>query len=81
MIQQTVNEANKAIALEREAGQLTKKVLAVGMEINQRYIEYLDDILDSDLSFQNGVDVEVNETIIHFDSMDEFSVWAAENQS
>ncbi len=55
MIQQIVNETNQILNSE----QPTKRVLAVGIEINQLYLEYLEWLEEQDLSIENGVTVNV----------------------
>ena len=46
-IQQTVGEILGVIRARAAAGTLTDVELAVGLEAQQRYIEYLDDLLDN----------------------------------
>lgn len=77
-IQQLVEDVNKDIYILRESGQLEKRVLAVGIEMNQRFIEYLDELEISPLHIQNGVDVDVDGKIIRFKNMDDFSEWVLE---
>jgi hypothetical protein len=60
---------------------LSKKVLAVGVDINQRYTEYLDELLDCDLSEPEGVTVNVDGKKIHFPSAENFSAWLAESMT
>jgi hypothetical protein len=81
MIQQIVDESNGKIYKLREGGELTKKVLAVGIEINQRYTEYLDAILDSDLSQPEGVTVNIDGQKIYFPSQQAFADWIAEDMT
>jgi hypothetical protein len=45
-IQQTVSEILDDIRAKAAAGTLTQVDLAVGLEAQQRFIEYLDDLLD-----------------------------------
>ena len=80
-IQQIVNETNGKLAELRGTEQFTKQVLAVGIEINQRYTEYLDALLDSDLSQPAGVTVQVDGQKIHFRTDEDFSNWIAENMT
>ena len=75
-IQQIVNETNDLL------GQgASKRMLAVGIEINQRYTEYLDALLDGDLSQPEGVTVEVDGQKIHFRTTDDFANWLAESMT
>ena len=46
-IQQTVGEILAVIRTRAAEGTLTDVELAVGLEAQQRYIEYLDDLLDN----------------------------------
>lgn len=46
-IEQTVGEILDDIRAKAAAGTLTVVELAVGLEAQQRYIEYLDDLLDN----------------------------------
>lgn len=80
-IQQIVNEANDKLAQLRGTEGFTKRVLAVGIEINQRYTEYLDSLLDGDLSQPDGVTVEVDGKTIHFPTSEAFQNWLAENMT
>lgn len=80
-IRQIVNEANGKLAQLRGTDGFTKRVLAVGIEINQRYTEYLDSLLDGDLSQPDGVTVEVDGKIIHFPTNNDFANWLAENMT
>ena len=81
MIQQITTQTNKTLAGLRGTPEFTKRVLAVGIEINQRYTEYLDELLDSDLSQPKGVTVEVDGRKIHFPDNDSFTAWLAENMT
>lgn len=77
MIQQMVNEANKILSGEEIK---TKRLIAIGIEINQRYYEYLDGLLEEDLAVKdNGVTIVVEGKKVHFQNVDSFSEWLAEN--
>jgi hypothetical protein len=78
-IQQIVNEANQILARAQQAGQLSKRVLAVGIEINQRYSEYLEQLETADLHIQTGITVTVDGKTIRFQNDNDFSEWLAEN--
>lgn len=78
-IQTIVEDANKTIHDLQESGGLSKRILAVGIEINQRYLEYLDDLETADLGVSNGVRVEVDGQVIQFKNTDDFAAWLAEN--
>lgn len=80
-IQQIVNETNKTIHKLHEEGALTKQILAVGIEINQRYSEYLEALETADFQIQTGVTVEVNGQRVHFKNNDDFAAWVAENMT
>lgn len=75
-IQQIVNETNNILAQGA-----SKRMLAVGIEIHQRYTEYLDALLDSDLSQPEGVTIQVDGKTIHFPTSEAFSNWLAENMT
>jgi hypothetical protein len=81
MIQQIVTETNDKLAQLRGTNEFTKQVLAVGIEIKQRYTEYLDALLDSDLSQPEGVTVIVDGKKIHYRTNDDFANWLAENMT
>ena len=74
MIQQIVDTANAILEQDKP----TKQMLAVGIEINQRYTEYLDELLDGDLSQPEGVTVAVDGKTIHFPTSEAFANWLAE---
>jgi hypothetical protein len=76
-IQQIVNETNQILHSEPP----TKRVLAVGIEINQRYLEYLEWLEEQDLSTENGVTVNVDGQKIRFPDMDKFANWITENMT
>jgi len=80
MIQQIIKETKEI--LEREIP--TKQTLVVGVEIFQRYVEYLDELFDGDLLSQpEGVTVALGwKTItICFPTSDAFASWLAENMT
>lgn len=77
MIQQIVDTANAILKQEKP----TKQMLAVGIEINQRYTEYLDELLDGELSQPEGVTVAVDGKTIHFPTSEAFANWLAENMT
>jgi hypothetical protein len=77
-IQETVNKANHTILKAQQEGTLDKRMLAVGIDINQHYTEYLDRLLDGDLVIDNGVTVDVDGQRIRFGNTDDFSAWLAE---
>ena len=76
-IQKIVDETNVILNTEKPS----KQVLAVGVEINQKYIEYLEWLEEQDLSDTNGVTVVVDCKTVRFLDMDSFSRWVAEHTS
>lgn len=78
-IQQIVIDTNPTIHKLHEEGKLTKQVLAVGIEINQRYSEYLESLETADFKIQTGVTVNVEGKTVHFKTSDDFSNWLAEH--
>lgn len=78
-IQQIVNETNHILAQAQAAGQLSKRILAVGIEINQLYSEYLEELETADLHIQTGVTAEVDGRVIRFKDNADFSAWLAEH--
>lgn len=77
-IQTNVQNVNRNIHALHEAGKLEKRVLAVGIEMNQRYLEYLEELETAPLQVANGINIEVDGSIIHFDDMESFSSWLSE---
>jgi hypothetical protein len=69
MIENTVREARKL------ARHTNIKGLAVAAEIEQRYIEYLDALLDSDLSMGESVIVKLDGKTIKFNNIEDVSKW------
>lgn len=78
-IQSIVAQTNQLVAQMNDTGKPDKRVLAVAVEINQRYLEYLEELESMPSLVHVGVDVEINGQIIHFDSLDDFSSWVAES--
>lgn len=74
-IQQIVNETNRIIRQAESQDQLSKRVLAVGIEINQLYSEYLEKLETADFNIQTGVTVEIDGKTVHFKNDADFSEW------
>lgn len=79
-IEQIVRESNSMIGamLNRD-----KRILAIGIEINQRYFEYLEELenalTDGRIQIGNSVTVIVDGKKIKFKNTDDFSNWLSEN--
>lgn len=59
-------------------GLVTNREIAVAVEANQAYIDYLDWLKDNIQPIDLSVTVEVNKTQIKFKNVDDFSNWLAE---
>jgi len=70
MIEQRVKKIER-IARENP----TDKNIAIAAEATQRYVEYLDDLLDADLTVDESVIVEVEGKKIKFKSAEAMSAW------
>lgn len=75
-IQDTVKNTNRIMAQAQEEGYLSKRLLAVGIEINQLYSEYLQDL---EIEIKTGVTVAIDGQKIHFRNDEDFTNWLAEN--
>jgi hypothetical protein len=75
LLEDCVREARQIIHEARDAKQLTPKILAYGMEIEQRWREYLDNL---DMVCDASVTVKVDGQTIRFDNQKDFAEWAAE---
>lgn len=78
MIEQIVRQTNALVSEMCDTGKPDKRVLAVAVEINQKYLEYLEELENAVLPVHSGIDVELDGQIVHFRSFDAFSNWLAE---
>jgi hypothetical protein len=54
-------------------------MIAVALEANQLYVEYLDELKDRDPAFETSITVKVDNQNIRFNDDDGFAKWLAEN--
>lgn len=78
MIDDTVRQANQIVENMRASGRNDKRVLAVAVEINQLYLEYLEEVETGPIPVHKGVYVEVDGQVIHFKDSEDFARWCAE---
>jgi len=74
-IQQTVEEGNASIRAMMAAGDADPRALAIAVEMNQLYCDYLDSLLDSDLSVDIAVTVKVDGKCVKFRNIGDVSSW------
>lgn len=67
-----------ALLAELATREATERDVARSFEISQRYLDYLDEILDSDLTIDTGVTVGVDGSAIRFQNADQMADWIAE---
>lgn len=67
--------------LEQEVSQreATARDLARSVELNQQYLDLLDEILDSDMAVDSGVTVRADNTTIRFPDDDSLVAWIMRN--
>lgn len=76
MIQERVNAITRLATSEFTDG----KTIAVAVESNQIYLEYLDSLLDADIIFDTSVTVKVDGVTIKFNSVEEMAAWITSNK-
>jgi predicted RNA-binding protein Jag len=77
MIDETIKNMNSIVEKMSEDGELSERALAIAVECNQRYIEYLDDLLDT-IHVNSNVTVYVDGKKIKFQNADSMAAWIAE---
>jgi hypothetical protein len=78
MIDDAITQVNKIIEYMGEAGGLSARTLALAVECNQRYLEYLDGLLDNINSIDFSVTVQTDGKRIKFKNIDAMAEWMAE---
>lgn len=71
---------NSEIRIRAEAGTLTTREIAIVLEMNQRYKEYLDDLEIADLRTDTNVVVKVDDETIKFSSIEDVAAWITANK-
>ena len=74
MIENIVNESRRLLS---EMENPDEKSIAIAREIEQRWFEYLDDLLSKDLSIDESVTVKVDGQTIKFKSIEDVAQWIA----
>jgi hypothetical protein len=59
-------------------GLASSREVAIALEANQSYIDYLDWIKDNMPMFEESITIEVQGTRIKFENVEKFSDWLAE---
>lgn len=77
MIESNVREINKTVSGIENPSQ---KILAIAIEANQRFIEYLEELETSPLNICAGVTVKAEEKTIKFLSIEEIVEWITSNK-
>jgi hypothetical protein len=72
-IERTVREANQV-----DLDQLDPRSLGLLIEINQRFIEYLDALEIADFKICTSVTAKVDGTSVRFPNTEQFSDWLSE---
>lgn len=62
-----------------ESNGMTDRDLAIGIELYRRYIETLDEIINTYPTLETNVIVKADDRKIKFSNMDDFSNWLAES--
>lgn len=79
-ISEIVNESNALLAGITNPD---KRILAIGIEINQRYVDYLDELEDAlingHIRIESGVTVALDGRTIKFKDTHDFSNWLSEH--
>lgn len=75
-----IEETVKAMSAQVFSDNLRGRELAMVVEANQKYVDYLDDLFTAKLEVPaECVTVQVNGTTIKFENADKFADWLAEN--
>ena len=74
MIQNTINHINALVEAMNDTGKPDPRVLAVAREANQRYMEYLDALLDN-ICISTAVTVRVDGQTIQFENIEQVAQW------
>jgi proline dehydrogenase len=78
-IDEIIKAMNGIVARLNEVGEASERIIAEAAECNQRYLEYLDDLLDNvPQTGENGVIVAVSGQKIKFNGADTMASWLAE---
>jgi len=77
MIDETIKKINSIVENMGENGELSERALAIAIECNQRYIEYLDDLLDS-VHVSGDITVSVDGKKIKFQNANSMAAWITE---
>jgi hypothetical protein len=75
MIQEQVKRINQIVGEMTDTGKPDPQAVAVALESNQRWIEYLDDLELTVTVPKTAVVVKVNGTTIKFNSVEEMAAW------
>lgn len=78
-IQNNIKAINTTVQNMVESGKTDKRVIAIAVEMNQLYLEYLDELADLDLPLVNGVTVDLDGQAVRFRDIQSFSAWLAEH--
>jgi hypothetical protein len=77
-IDEQVRQITQAVFIHHSEGQVLSREIAVALETNQAYIEYLDWLKDNIPPIDSSVIIDVKGTRIKFSNSDCFSDWLAE---
>ena len=72
MIEEIVRESRRLIA---ETDSPDEKSVAIAREIEQRWYEYLDELLSKDIKIDTSVTVRVDGQTIKFSSIEDVAQW------
>jgi cell division ATPase FtsA len=78
MIDETVKSINCIVKQMSEKNELSTRALALSVECNQLYLEYLDGLLDNINDIDISVTVQVDGKTIKFQNADAMAAWMAE---
>lgn len=73
-IQESINQINATVRAMCDSGKPDPKVLAVAVEANQLYLEWLDELLDG-VKVCTAVVVRVAGETIKFQSIEDVAAW------